>query len=54
MKKCFVAVLGLFVGGTTLTAIGADKLTLYCSPQIEWCELMVQNFEKQRLQRVTS
>jgi len=27
-------------------AIGADKLTLYCSPQIEWCQLMVEEFEK--------
>ena len=25
----------------------ADRLTMYCSPQIEWCELMVKTFEKQ-------
>ena len=25
---------------------GAKRLTLYCSPQIEWCELMVNEFEK--------
>ena len=21
-----------------------DELTLYCSPQIEWCQLMVEEF----------
>ena len=25
---------------------GAKRLTLYCSPRIEWCELMVNEFEK--------
>ncbi len=29
-----------------LAAQAADKLTLYCSPQIEWCQLMVSEFEK--------
>ncbi len=28
------------------TAFAKDKLTLYCSPQIEWCQLMVKEFEK--------
>ena len=28
-------------------ALAADKLTLYCSPQIEWCNLMVEAFEKE-------
>ena len=28
------------------TAAAADKLTLYCSPQIEWCQLMVSAFEE--------
>jgi iron(III) transport system substrate-binding protein len=34
---------------TTLTpaALAADKLTLYCSPQIEWCNLMVEAFQKE-------
>ncbi len=27
-------------------APAAEKLTLYCSPQIEWCQIMVQEFEK--------
>jgi iron(III) transport system substrate-binding protein len=32
-----------------MTAPGAQaqKLTLYCSPQIEWCNLMVEAFETQ-------
>ena len=29
-----------------LPLYGAKRLTLYCSPQIEWCELMVNEFEK--------
>jgi len=28
-------------------AQAAEKLTLYCSPQIEWCNLMVEAFEKE-------
>ena len=28
-------------------AQAAQKLTLYCSPQIEWCNLMVEAFEKE-------
>ncbi|MGI9399792.1 MAG: ABC transporter substrate-binding protein [Rhizobiaceae bacterium] len=28
-------------------ALSADKLTLYCSPQIEWCNLMVEAFSKE-------
>ncbi len=28
-------------------ALAKDKLTLYCSPQIEWCNLMVEAFEKE-------
>jgi iron(III) transport system substrate-binding protein len=28
-------------------AMAAEKLTLYCSPQIEWCNLMVEAFEKE-------
>lgn len=32
---------------TTGGASAAEKLTLYCSPQIEWCNLMVEAFEKE-------
>lgn len=28
------------------SAQAAERLTLYCSPQIEWCQLMVEEFEK--------
>jgi iron(III) transport system substrate-binding protein len=28
------------------SAQAAERLTLYCSPQIEWCQLMVAEFEK--------
>ena len=35
-----------FVAATANTAFAAGKLTLYCSPQIEWCQLMVKEFEK--------
>ena len=35
--------LGLGAGPAT----AAGKLTLYCSPQIEWCNLMVESFEKE-------
>ena len=34
-------------GLTTTPAAAADKLTLYCSPQIEWCQLVIQEFEKE-------
>ena len=27
-------------------ALADDELVLYCSPQIEWCQLMVEEFEK--------
>lgn len=40
-----LAVSGL-VGAAAHTAFAAGKLTLYCSPQIEWCQLMVEEFEK--------
>jgi iron(III) transport system substrate-binding protein len=30
-----------------MPAAGAERLTLYCSPQIEWCNLMVAAFEKE-------
>ena len=39
------AIFGL-VAATANTAFAAGKLTLYCSPQIEWCQLMVKEFEK--------
>ena len=38
-----VGLMGLGAG----PAAAAGKLTLYCSPQIEWCNLMVEAFEKE-------
>ncbi|MFZ8918353.1 MAG: iron ABC transporter substrate-binding protein, partial [bacterium] len=43
--------MGAMLMGSVLQA--ADRLTLYCSPQIEWCELMVNTFEKQTGIRVS-
>ncbi|TQV71946.1 ABC transporter substrate-binding protein [Denitrobaculum tricleocarpae] len=34
-------------GFATSTAFAADKLTYYCSAQEDWCQLMVQAFEKE-------
>ncbi|EDP65014.1 iron ABC transporter iron-binding protein, putative [alpha proteobacterium BAL199] len=46
-----VAGLGVLAAGLlglgTGPATAAGKLTLYCSPQIEWCNLMVESFEKE-------
>ena len=40
------ATVGAFVIGLATTANAADRLTLYCSPQEEWCQIMVTEFEK--------
>jgi iron(III) transport system substrate-binding protein len=32
--------------GAGSAAQAADRLTLYCSPQIEWCQVMVEEFTK--------
>jgi len=49
MKRSFVAVAATVVALATMTTLAqaAEKLTLYCSPQIEWCNLMVEAFEKE-------
>ena len=45
--------LALILGAATLMFLSADpaaaaeKLTLYCSPQIEWCQLVIKEFEKE-------
>jgi iron(III) transport system substrate-binding protein len=38
--------LAALLGGLPVPAHAQGNLTLYCSPQIEWCQLMVQEFEK--------
>jgi iron(III) transport system substrate-binding protein len=42
------ASLAALAGGAvaTTTPGAADELTLYCSPQIEWCQIMVEEFQK--------
>ncbi len=49
LKRSFVAVAATVVALATMTTLAqaAEKLTLYCSPQIEWCNLMVEAFEKE-------
>ncbi|NQW08544.1 MAG: ABC transporter substrate-binding protein [Alphaproteobacteria bacterium] len=37
----------LLVAGFVGVASAKNKLTLYCSPQIEWCNLMVEAFQKE-------
>ena len=36
-----------FAAALSAPPAAADKLTLYCSPQIEWCNLMVEAFTKE-------
>ena len=49
MRRLITIIAGSFaaawLAGTP--ALAAEKLTLYCSPQIEWCNLMVEAFEKE-------
>ena len=52
MKRLYPFLLALTFSVFTLgfgpgSATAADRLTLYCSPQIEWCNLMVEAFEKE-------
>ena len=39
-------VAGAAVGLAVQAAQAAEELTLYCSPQIEWCQVMVEEFQK--------
>jgi iron(III) transport system substrate-binding protein len=34
-------------GLASQSAVAKEKMTLYCSPQIDWCNLMVEAFEKE-------
>jgi len=47
MGKTIVAAVWLAMVAGAGSAAQAAKLTLYCSPQIEWCNLMVEAFEKE-------
>lgn len=46
----FIAVTGTVAVTAALmgapAAFAAEKLTLYCSPQIEWCQVMIREFQK--------
>ena len=48
LPKLFVTTIAATaaVFGAFSSAQAADKLTLYCSPQIEWCQLVIKEFEK--------
>ncbi len=37
----------VWAGVSNMDAEAKDRLTLYCSPQIDWCQLMVKMFEKE-------
>lgn len=39
--------LALLLAGIAAPGSAAERLTLYCSPQIEWCNLMVEAFQKE-------
>jgi iron(III) transport system substrate-binding protein len=43
-RVAFAAAAMLLTAGTAAQA--AEKLTLYCSPQIEWCQLVIAEFQK--------
>ena len=49
LRRSFVAVAATIavLAATTPLAQAKEKMTLYCSPQIEWCNLMVEAFEKE-------
>ncbi|MEM9602419.1 MAG: ABC transporter substrate-binding protein [Pseudomonadota bacterium] len=39
------SILAVMVTGTAPVAVAKDKMTLYCSAQEDWCQLMVNSFE---------
>jgi len=45
-RKLVYSAAVVLAAGASLPA-SADELVLYCSPQIEWCNLMVEAFEKE-------
>jgi len=49
LSRSFVAAAATraVLASTSMLAQAKEKLTLYCSPQIEWCNLMVEAFEKE-------
>ncbi|HEX9790668.1 MAG TPA: ABC transporter substrate-binding protein [Kiloniellales bacterium] len=47
LGKTVFAALALTLAAGFGSASAAERLTLYCSPQIEWCQLMVEAFTKE-------
>ena len=45
MKSFKIMLSASLVAMTTIGAAQADKLTLYCSAQEDWCQLMANNFQ---------
>jgi len=43
----FCTISALAILGLSSAGASAQELTLYCSPQIEWCQVMVEAFEKE-------
>ncbi len=46
IRNCAVFVAAAAILAAPLAAKAAEKLTLYCSPQIEWCQLVIKRFQK--------
>jgi iron(III) transport system substrate-binding protein len=40
------SIVALASGAMAISAASAEELTLYCSPQIEWCQIMIEEFQK--------
>jgi iron(III) transport system substrate-binding protein len=47
LGKTVIATVWLALAASAGSAQAAERLTLYCSPQIEWCQLMVDAFTKE-------
>lgn len=46
MKRLFIIFAGTLIAlGASINASQADKLTLYCSAQEDWCQLLARSFE---------
>lgn len=41
-----IGVVAIAAAALSATAASAETLTLYCSPQIEWCQLVIEEFQK--------
>lgn len=41
-----IGVVAIAAATLSATAASAETLTLYCSPQIEWCQLVIEEFQK--------